>query len=99
MTITYGQAGEIVRNYFRPRWVHGTFCVDDREIVENDEFYIFTVGPHEYLVDNDESFEVIGSSVPVVYKADGRLDFKYSPFFAIDESMRRRPNPDSALKG
>jgi hypothetical protein len=25
-----------------PGWTHGTFCPDDRYIVENDEFYVAT---------------------------------------------------------
>jgi hypothetical protein len=98
MAVTYDQAREIVRGHFQDRWTHGTFCLDDREIAENDKFYAFLVGAREYLIDGDESYEAVGSSVPVVYKEDGRLDFLFSPAVAMDVSIRRRPNPNPTLK-
>ena len=97
MTVTYEQARQIVCDHYKPRWTHGTFCLDDREIRENDKFYAFEVGAREYLIDGDESYETSGSRIPVVYKADGRLDFLYSPQVAMDESIRRRPNPHPTL--
>ena len=53
MAVTYEQAREIVREGLEPGWPHGAFCLDDREIGENDEFYVFKVGAREYLIDGE----------------------------------------------
>ena len=97
MAVTYEQARQIVRDHYKPRWDHGTFCLDDREIRENDEFYAFDVGAREFLIDGDFSYATLGSRVPVVYKADGHLGFLYSPEVAMDESITSRPNPHPTL--
>lgn len=57
MPFTYEQAREIIRDHLEPGWTHGTFCLDDTNIVENDEFFVFEVGAREFLVDGDGSYE------------------------------------------
>jgi hypothetical protein len=78
MSVTYEQAREIIRDRLEPGWTHGTFCLDDRSIVENDEFFVFEVGTREFLVDGDGSYEAIGG-VPLVYKEDGRVGPRSTP--------------------
>ncbi|MFI9509693.1 hypothetical protein [Nocardia sp. NPDC052566] len=92
MAITYENARELVRARLEPNWIHGTFCLDDREIVENDEFYVFNVGAREYLVGGDADFRIAGG-VPVVYKDTGELGSLASVVVATDPSVRVRPNP------
>lgn len=92
MPITYEQAREIILHHFQPGWTHGTFHLDDRDIVENDDFYVFEVGAREFLVDGDTSYEVVGG-VPVVYKKDGRIGSLPSVEVAMDDSIRIKPNP------
>jgi hypothetical protein len=96
MPVSYEQAREIIRRHFEPTWTHGTFCLDDRRIVENDEFYVFAVGAREFMVDGDESYEVFGG-VPVVYKQDGRLGALASVDVATDPTVRVEPNPAPTL--
>ena len=72
MPVSYEQARDIIRRRLEPTWTHGTFCLDGRKIVGNDEFYVFAVGAREFLVDGDESYEAVGG-VSVVYKEDGRV--------------------------
>lgn len=97
MSVTYEQAREIIRDRLAPSWTHGTFCLDDRNIVENDEYFVFEVGAREFLVDGDGSYEAIGG-VPVVYKEDGRVGSLPSAEVAMDDSIRRRPNPNPTLQ-
>ncbi|WP_433562086.1 hypothetical protein ACQP1O_31865 [Nocardia sp. CA-151230] len=92
MTTTYEQAFETIIGHFRPKWVHGTFYVDDKEIVETDEVYVFKVGAREWLVDGDLSFAIAGG-IPVVYKESGQLGSLPSVAVATDPSVRMRPNP------
>lgn len=96
MSVTYEQAREIVRNHFRPDWTHGTFCLDDRNIVENDDFYVFEVGAREFLVGGDESYEVIGG-IPIIYKEDGSIGALPSVAIAVDDSIRREANPNPTI--
>lgn len=96
MAITYEQAREIVRARFEPGWARGTFCLDDRYITENDEFYIFEVGAREYLVDGDVEYAVIGG-VPVVCKADGHIESRASVTVAMDPTITERPNPNPTV--
>ena len=96
MSVTYERPREIIRDRLEPGWTHGTFCLDDRNIVENDEFFVFEVGAREFLVDGDGSYEAIGG-VPVVYKEDGRVGSLPSVEVAMDDSIRRRRNPSSTL--
>ena len=93
MTVTYEQAREIVRDRFESGWTHGTFCLDDRKIVENDEFYVFDVGAREFIVDGDWSYMIAGGT-PIVYKSDGRVGSRRSVDVAMDPSIRRHPNPN-----
>lgn len=96
MSVTYEQAREIIRNHFQPGWTHGTFCIDDRNIVENGDFYVFEVGAREFLVDGDRSYEAIGG-VSVVYKKDGSIGSMASVEIAMDDSIRSRPNPNPTM--
>jgi hypothetical protein len=93
MAVTYEQAREIVLRNYEGRWTHGTFCLDDRRIVENDDFYVFNVGAREYLVDGDISYAIAGG-VPVVYKKDGRFGSLASVTVATDPTIRETENPD-----
>lgn len=97
MAVTYEQAREIVRRATEPDWPFGTYCLDDRRIVENDEFYVFEVGSREYLVDGNLSYAMAGS-VPIVYKADGRLEWVPSVKTGTDPTIRNRPNPAPTLQ-
>ncbi|MEV8544363.1 hypothetical protein [Streptomyces sp. NPDC051572] len=92
MTITYEQARDLVRDTLQPQWQNGTFCLDDRTIVETDRMFVFEVGAREHLVDGDPSFAVPGG-VTVVYKDDCRLDSLPSVEVATDTTVRTRPNP------
>lgn len=97
MAVTYEQARELVRQHFEADWRHGTFCLDDREIVETDEFYVFAVGAREFLVDRDRSFEAIGG-VTVVGKEDGQVGSRPSWMIATDPTRRAQPNPNPTLQ-
>jgi hypothetical protein len=96
MPVSYEQARDIIRRRLEPTWTHGTFCLDDRKIVENDEFYVFAVGAREFLVDGDESYEAVGG-VSVVYKEDGRVGSLASVAVATDPTVRVAPNPAPTL--
>lgn len=97
MSLTYEEARELVRAKFEPGWTFGTFCLDDRYIVENGEFYVFSVGAREDLVDGDESYAVAGG-VTIVYKEDGRISALPSVQVATDPTVKGRPNPNPTLK-
>jgi hypothetical protein len=97
MSITYEAARELVRAAAEPCWSTGTFCLDDRRIVENDAMYVFAVGAREHLVDGNRSYAIAGA-VPVVYKADGRLAWLPSPMVGMDDTLTSRPNPDPTLR-
>lgn len=94
---SYEEARELVREATEPGWSHGTYCLDDRNILENDEYYVFTVGAREFLIDGDQSYAIVGGT-PIVYKADGRLDWIASPEAGMNESLRSRPNPHPTLR-
>ncbi|WP_432156061.1 hypothetical protein [Streptomyces sp. bgisy153] len=91
MTLSYEDARARVIAKVQPGWDNGTFCLDDRQIVENDEMFIFNVGAREFLVDGDASFAVVGG-VWVVYKADGRVASVPSVDVAMDPSVTTREN-------
>ncbi|WP_141576259.1 hypothetical protein [Actinomadura sp. WMMA1423] len=93
MAVTYEQARELVRAHFEPNWTMGTFCLDDRWIRENDEFYVFNIGAREFIIDGDDSYAVIGS-VPIVLKEEGRVASRPSAMIATDPSIRNAPNPN-----
>jgi 5-formaminoimidazole-4-carboxamide-1-beta-D-ribofuranosyl 5'-monophosphate synthetase len=96
MSVSYEEAREIVRARFEPGWTHGTFCLDDRYIAENDEFYVFSVGARENIVDGDMSYAIFGG-VPIVYKDDGRIGSRASVDVATDPTIQDRPNPNPTL--
>jgi hypothetical protein len=96
MAVSYEQAREIVRREIEPQWDQGTFCLDDRQIVENDEVYAFNVGAREWIVDRDDDYRIRGG-LPVVDKATGELSWRASVEIATDETMTLRPNPDPTL--
>ena len=93
MTVTYEQARDRVRSELQPTWTTGTFCIDDRQIVENSEMFVFEVGAREFLKDKDPSFGIVGG-VTVVYKEDGRVDSLPSVQVATDETIQRHENPN-----
>ncbi|MGA3523882.1 hypothetical protein [Melissospora conviva] len=97
MVVSYEQAREIVRRATEPAWSTGTYCLDDRQITENDERYVFQVGAREYLIDDNLSFAMAGA-VPTVVKATGALEWLPSVTVALDRSFRRRPNPNPTLR-
>jgi hypothetical protein len=96
MTVSYEQARESVRARFEPGWTFGTFCLDDRSIVENDEFYVFDIGAREYLIDDDDEWASFGG-VTIVYKEDGRISSLPSPEVATDPTVIIRPNPNPTV--
>ena len=96
MSVSYEAALETVRAATEAGWPTGTYCLDDRRIVENDEVYVFRVGPREWLMDGDESYAVAGA-VPVVVKADGRMEWRPSSVTGTDPSITSRPNPSPTL--
>jgi hypothetical protein len=89
MPVSYEKARDIIRRRLEPTWTHGTFCLDDRNIVENDEFYVFAVGSREFLVDGDESYEAVGG-VSAVYKEDGRVNSLAAVAVATDRPSASR---------
>ncbi len=97
MTVTYEQARATVRAATEPNWSFGTFCLDDRMIVENDDMYVFDVGAREYLVDDDFAYALAGAA-PVVSKATGELSWLASVTIALDSTVQSRPNPHPTLR-
>ncbi|MCL2455845.1 MAG: hypothetical protein FWD18_11190 [Micrococcales bacterium] len=96
MSITYEQAAEIVYSEgvsgWEPSW--GTFILDDRSIMEDDEVFVFIVGAREMLVDMNPDFMTVGGGNGVVSKADGTL--RWIPWVFIEEErpdLTQRPNP------
>jgi hypothetical protein len=99
MAITYAQALELARQAAEPEWNLGTFCLDDREITEDDEVYVFTVGARELLVDGDEEYVTWGGAMPVVSKVDGTVEWQ--PWVVLMNSrpdLRSYPNPNPTLR-
>jgi hypothetical protein len=100
MAISYAQARDIVLAEVPPQWTLGTFYMDESTITEDDEVFVFTVGPRELLIDGDEDYERDGSSLPVVSKEDGRLEWLTWPFLLINRpELEARPNPDASNNG
>lgn len=97
MSTSYAEAREIVRRKAGADWSVGTFCLDDREILDNDELYVFRIGAWEHLVGGDRTYAVAGG-VPVVYKADGRFDWLPSAAVAMDRTIRSTPNPEPTFR-
>ena len=92
MSISYEEAVQIVLEHFEPRWTYGSFYLDDKEIVETKDLYIFKVGAREYLLHGDPSFFVAGG-VPVVFKESGELGSLPSVAVATDPTVSVRENP------
>lgn len=96
MPVSYEQARESVRARFEPGWDLGTFCLDDRKIVENDEFYVFAVGAREALIDEDDDYMIYGG-ITIVYKEDGKIGSRASVDVAMDPTVRIRSNPNPTV--
>lgn len=96
MTISYQEAREIARRRTEPGWSLGTYCLDDRRIVENDEYYVFRIGAREFLVDDDYRYAIMGG-VPVVHKDDGHFEWIPSIQVGYDDTLDSRENPDPTL--
>lgn len=95
---SYDDAREALRAELSPDWNDGTFCLDDRVIIENDELYVFRVGPRELLVDGDLGYARFGGAVPAVSKLDGRL--MWIPevrMLEIASTLRTKRNPEPTL--
>ena len=97
MAVSYERAREILPGAFRIWRLNGTFCLDDRTIVENDEFYVFNIAAREFIVDGDVSFATAGG-VSIVFKKDGRVEPRPSVMIATDPSIQSRTNPNPTLK-
>ena len=97
MRVTYEEARDIGVGDVGGGWEVGTFCVDDCQIVESDEVYVFSVEAREYIVGGDINYAVPGG-VPVVYRHDGRLEWRPSFMTATDDSLRTRKNPHPTLR-
>jgi hypothetical protein len=97
VAVTYEQAREIVRREVEPGWTQGTFCLDDRMIVENESMYAFNVGAREWIVDGNMDYLLLGA-LPVVYKEDGRLAWLPSVDIGTDSTLQDRPNPAPTLQ-
>lgn len=95
--IDYSDAVAAVRAKLELGWSLGTFCIDDREIVENDEFYVVKAGARDFIIDGDISYVVVGG-VPVVDKATGEVRSERSVDVAMDRSIRRSINPNPSFK-
>ncbi len=94
--ITYHAAVEMVRARFGPAWNVGTFCVDDREIVENGDFFFINIGAREFIVDGDINFAIAGS-VPAVEKLTGRISSVRSVDVAMDPTVQISANPEPSF--
>lgn len=75
MATTYEQAAKAVYDAsikeWEPSW--GTFLLDDRDIIEDDEVFVFIVGAREMLIDMNPDFTTVGGGNGVVSKIDGTL--------------------------
>ena len=97
MTITYERAAAIVYNEASSEWdpSWGTFVLDDRDVVEDEEVFVFVVGSREMLVDMNPDFLMAGDRNGVVSKADGSLT--WVPWLFVQEehpNLVERPNPN-----
>ncbi len=92
--ISYPEARDLVRAALEPTWTDGTFWLDERLLVEDDELYLFRVGPREWLVDGDVTRARYGGGLPAVVKATGRLVWLPEIRAVLrTEALRIRPNP------
>lgn len=65
--------------------------------MENDEFFVFSIGAREWLIDDDFAYAIVGG-VPVVSKEDGSVSSRPSASIATDDSIVSRPNPAPTLR-
>ncbi|MGW6725032.1 hypothetical protein ACWF9G_03920 [Nocardia sp. NPDC055029] len=96
MTIGFKEAIAFARAALEPSWTAGTFMIDDRNIVENDAFYVINVGAREYFVDGDFGYAIAGD-VTLVNKESGEVSSAPSVEVATDPTVRVRPNPDASF--
>ncbi|WP_458691299.1 hypothetical protein [Nocardia tengchongensis] len=93
--ITYEQACEIVYQAMRPGWAPGTFCLDDRRVVETDHYYVVVVGPREWIIDKDIHFTFPpGKPATVVDKQSGEIRQLHGRAVAYDPTWRISDNPN-----
>jgi hypothetical protein len=70
---------------------------DDRNIIENDEYYVIPIGAREFPIDGDWNYSIPGIT-HIVYKSDGRIgSLTWADMTAAEPSIRRRPNPSPTL--
>jgi hypothetical protein len=95
--ITYREARALVATALARSWREGTFCIDDRQIIEDDDAFLFPVGPREQLVDGDQAYATFGGGVVAVVKSRREVvwvpEVRLIPRLA---SLRVRPNPDAS---
>jgi hypothetical protein len=97
MTVSYNEARRLVIETLAPNWHDGTFCLDDRLIVEDDDLYFFKVGARELLVDGDISYARFGGGVAGVVKSTGMVVWIPEIRLALRAHslhMRRNPRPE-----
>ncbi|MCL2455408.1 MAG: hypothetical protein FWD18_08975 [Micrococcales bacterium] len=96
MSVTYDQAAEIAYGAGLDGWDSslGTFLLDDRDIIEDDEVFVFVVGSREHLIDRNPRFFMAGGGSGVVSKTDGTIE--WIPWHFLQEmrpGLVERPNP------
>ncbi|WP_431954011.1 hypothetical protein [Nocardia lijiangensis] len=96
MAVNFDEAVAIVRAALEPGWPFGTFVIDDRKIVENDQYYVVNAGAREYLVDGDFAYAIAGG-VTVVNKQSGEMESRPSVEVALDPTIRSSVNPNSVF--
>jgi hypothetical protein len=97
MPITYEEAADIVYRARAGDWdpQRGTFILDDRTIIEDDEVYVFISGAREMIVDRNPAFLTVGGGNGVVSKKDGNLT--WIPWVILMDarpSLKQHKNPN-----
>jgi hypothetical protein len=94
MSVTYEEARSVVCETLAPHWEDGTFCLDDRLIVEDDDLYLFNVGARELIEGGDESYARFGGAIAGVVKETGLVIWVPEVQVAARaDSFRTRTNP------
>lgn len=97
--MTYEEARELIRAQLEEGWEDGTFCLDDRQVTDDDEVFVFAVGAREYIVDGDDSYLRVGGALPVVHKDDGRVEWMaWIGLMSARPQLRTRTNPTPTLQ-
>lgn len=97
--ISYDEARRKIVDEASRNWARGTFCLDDREIVEDDSIFVFNVGAREYVVDGDRSYVGMGAPIPTVDKETGAVAWVPGMLlYGQHPDLQRRPNPDPTLR-